>query len=475
MRLALPVIAFAFVSLLYWLAGNDASEAMQTFPPAMRDYAAIVSGIAFWLCAAWLASALLTTAILGRVRRQGPQNKLPKLLIDVVAIVVYAVAGVVILSRVLHFPLGGVLATSGVLAAVIGLAVQKTISDIMAGIALNFEQGFKLGDWIEIGSGTVGEVSEITWRSTRLITIDGRMIVVPNSMLVGNQFSNLNAPHRSFRIRKTIRLDHGVPTERAMAILQTAMSAAEGVLTAPSPVVLIEELDDSGVLYGLHFWVSDYPASFAIATEVMAKALKFLDLAGIAPVNDKLEIALRKAGERRIERGVDIAVLMRRTPVFAAFGEESLALLAKSAELRELSPDVVVVHEGDAGESLFIVVAGLLRVSKRFDGMEDRAVGQLAPGDVFGEMSLLTGTARSTTVTTTTPAMLLEISKEHLEPILTNHPSVIAELSQLQADRMATNESILALWPDERQDIVRMGMAAFLRRKIARFFGRAEG
>src|SRR5579883_3259946 len=257
MRLALPVIAFAFVSLLYWLAGNDASEAMQTFPPAMRDYAAIVSGIAFWLCAAWLASALLTTAILGRIRRQGPQNKLPKLLIDVVAIVVYAVAGVVILSKVLHFPLGGVLATSGVLAAVIGLAVQKTISDIMAGIALNFEQGFKLGDWIEIGSGTVGEVAEITWRSTRLVTIDGRMVVVPNSTLVGNQFSNLNAPQRSFRLRKTVRLDHSVPTERAISVLQAAMSATAGVLAAPSATVLIEECDEHGVLYGLHFWVAD--------------------------------------------------------------------------------------------------------------------------------------------------------------------------------------------------------------------------
>lgn len=260
-----------------------------------------------------------------------------------------------------------------------------------------------------------------------------------------------------------------------MSILQAAMSATEGVLAAPSSIVLIEECDDSGVLYGLNFWVPDYPTSFTVSTDVMANALKFLDLAGIAPVNDKLEIAIRKAAERRIERGVDVAVLIRRTPFFAAFGEDTLALLSKSAELRELSPGVVVVHEGDPGQSLFIVVAGLLRVSKRSDGMDDRAVGQLAPGDVFGEMSLLTGAARSTSVTTTTPTMLVEISKEHLEPILTNHPSIIAELSQLQADRMATNESILALWPDERQDIVRMGMAAFLRRKIARFFGGADG
>jgi len=300
-------------------------------------------------------------------------------------------------------------------------------------------------------------------------------VVMPNAVLAGNQFVNLNAPDRGFRMRKSICLEYAVPTERAIAILQSAIEATEGVLTNRPSVVLIDECADNGVVYSLNFWVPDYPASFDISRAVFANALKFLDLAGIAPVYPKLDLTLHRAAERRIEQRSDVKILLRRTPFFRSFDDAALDHLARSAELLELPAGAVVVGEGEPGASLFIVVTGLLTVTKRSDGDGNRALGRLAPGQVFGEMSLLTGAPRAMTVTANTPTMLLEISKDHLEPILNDHPKVIAELGQLQADRMATNEGVLALWPEERQDIIRLGMAAFLRRKIGRFFGRAEG
>ena len=141
--------------------------------------------------------------------------------------------------------------------------------------------------------------------------------------------------------------------------------------------------------------------------------------------------------------------------------------------MREFLPDTMVVREGDAGASLFIVISGLLDVSKQVPGEPDRRLGRIMPGDLFGEMSLLTGAPRSATVTTLSHATLVEIDKPQLEPILATHPESIAALGQFIAERVAANQLTLAASAEEKQQIARMGAAAFMRAKIAQFFGRA--
>jgi CRP-like cAMP-binding protein len=142
--------------------------------------------------------------------------------------------------------------------------------------------------------------------------------------------------------------------------------------------------------------------------------------------------------------------------------------------LREFPPGALIVREGEAGASLFIVITGLLEASiQGQQSAELRVVGRLAPGDVFGEMSLLTGAARSATITARMHTTLLEIHKEQLVPILADRPEVIAELSRLQAERLINNEGVLALSPEEQREVGAVGMAAFLGRKIKSFFGRA--
>ena len=472
MRVAVPVIVFVLMSSLSALLRQDAGGLLSALPPVARDYAAVAIGIGFWLSTAWLLKALLAAAILDYARRRRTRNKLPQLLIDVGALVIYLCAALVIVSQVFGQPLGGLLATSGVLAAVIGFAIQRMISDVFAGVALNVEQIVKLGDWIETASGIIGRVAEMSWRATRLVTYEGRMVVVPNSALVGNPFTNLNAPERYFRLNKTIRLDYSAPAERVVLILQTAMEATKGVLVEPKPIVLVEECGDSGILYSLNYWVLDYPDSFPISREVVINAMKFLDQAGFAPTYPKRDVTVLDRAVRQIERRVDLRTILRRTPFFLAFEDEALEILLQDIGLREFPAGAVIVGEGEPGSSLFIVVAGLLEVTKKTQAAQARTVGRLAPGDVFGEISLLTGAARSATITAATPTSLLEISKQQLEPVLASHPLALQELTRIEGERLANNESILALWPDEHQEIARMGVTAFLRQKIGRVFAR---
>lgn len=472
MRLGVPFVVFVIVAILYWLVFHDTAHLLSILPPSIHEDAPIIGGVLFWLSAAWAVSSVVGLVITRYARGRGTQNKLPKLLIDLAGIVVFFCAILIIISEVFGRSLTGLLATSAGFAAVIGFAVQKSISNMVAGVALNIGQGgIKLGDWIETSNGHVGQATEITWRITHLVTIEGRSILVPNSQLVENTFTNFNTPQRYFRVAKQVSVDYAAPPERIILILQTAMEATEGVLTSPKPIVLIDELADSGIVYSMNFWVPDYPESFPISRQVIINCLKFLDQAGYSPTYPKRDVTIFEVTPRQIDRRVDIDAILHRVPLFRSFGEEGIKRLESDIALQEFQPGAEIVREGDAGASLFIVVAGLLDVLKQTQGGVVRKVGRLEPGDVFGEMSLLTGAARSATITAASPTTLLEINKSQLEPILTSHPETIAELSQLEAERLAANVSALALSPAERQEIATVGVAAFLRRKIASFFG----
>ena len=475
MRLATPFIFFLIVLALTWAVDHDTGGLVSLLPAKAAPYARIIAQITAWLAAAWLAAAIFGAIVWQFARRRTAlkQNKLPKLLIDVGRLAIFFCAGLAIVSQVFNQPLGGLLATSGVAAAIIGFSVQKTIADVVAGIGLNIEQTLKLGDWIEAAPNAIGKVIEVTWRTTHLETFDGHLIVVPNSTLISGHFTNLSAPQREMRVAKSVEIEYEVPSDRVIEILNAAMVATEGVMTYPPPDVYIDNLADNGIVYSMHFWVADYPDTFTVSRDVVVNALKFLDQAGISPVYPKTDVMLIEPFQRHIDRRIDVAGLLRRMPFFAGFEPDTLTALAQGGQLRDFHAHAVIVREDEPGASLFVVIEGVLDVTKRVAGRPDRRLGRLVPGEIFGEMSLLTGANRSATVTAATRAVLLEIGKPQLEPVLATHPEAIAALGQLVAGRAAANESLLAIWPEERQEIASMGVAAFLLAKMGQFFGRA--
>ena len=473
MRRVAPVICFALVIALYWAIDHDAAGIMSHLPANAYSYTKLAAGTAVWFAAAWVMAAILSELLQLLARRRG-MDKLPSLLSSVGAIVIFFCAGLAVVSLVFGYSLGGLLATSGVLAAIIGLSLQKTIANISAGVTLNIEQTIKLGDWVETSAGTIGKVIEITWRTTHLETIDGHLIVIPNSTLIDGSFTNFNAPQRPMRFTNTIFIDYSLPTERVSRILEAALKASNGVLQQPPPFVRVYNCVGSGVGYNLYYWAADYPENFRITSEVLSNALKFLDQVGITPVYPKQDITLFEPSLRQINPKFDIGGILRRIPFFAAFEADALLQIERGCQLREFRPDAIVVREGDAGTSLFVVITGVLEVSKQIPGAPNRHLGRIMPGDLFGEMSLLTGAARSATVTASSHATVVEIDKQLIEPILATHPESITALSQFVAERAAANVNTLANSPEEKQEITRMGAAAFLRKKIASFFGRAQ-
>ena len=435
-------------------------------------YALLFLDSVVWLAAAWSVGKLFQVALVSRGIYQGRGTELPKLLTDVVMIALIATAVLIILAVVFDQPLSGLIATSGFLAAVVGFSLRNMISDLFSGIALRVDRPFEIGDWLEIDSGEQGEVIEMNWRATRLVTIQGRMVVISNSQLADGKFINLYRPKRVFRVVKTLVVDYQAPPQRVIDIFMTAILSVDGVVTDHLPIiVLIERSTDQGLEYGLHFWVDDAVKRFMIERQVVVNALDYLNQAGLAPAYPKLDAALTRPERRQIEKEVDTETLLARVDLLGALPSDALASIARKVKPHTSKPSTELVRQGEPGDSLYIIVSGFAAVLVVTDKkVEAKHVASLQPGAVFGEASLLTGATRSATVTASTTLITIEIAKSDLRPVFQSSPDLVDQLADLQAKRSTENQMTLLLTPDEQEVVSEKGMKNFLSASIRKFF-----
>jgi len=151
---------------------------------------------------------------------------------------------------------------------------------------------------------------------------------------------------------------------------------------------------------------------------------------------------------------VDLAPL-RRVPLFAGLADDELERLATAAETVELAPSAVLLREGEVGDSLFVVLAGELAVSKR-SGVTDVPLAIVGPGEVQGELAVLEGRPRTATVRAIGPATLLSLRRDALLDVLGRQPELALALLRTIAGRLRSTESLLR----EREKLAALGTLA---------------
>ena len=168
---------------------------------------------------------------------------------------VAVIAGIALLL-IWNINITPLLASAGVFGVIIGFAAQDAIANFVGGIALYFDDTYKIGDFIVLESGEKGSVTDIGIRSTTLLTPDRVMITVPNSVLNSAQVRNESAPQRQKRIRVPIEVAYGTNSEAVEETLLSIAADVTGVLSSPQPIVLFQEFGDSALRFELLAFVS---------------------------------------------------------------------------------------------------------------------------------------------------------------------------------------------------------------------------
>ena len=195
-KLAARLVIFAVFSAVLF---NEGMNPMQVAPfgdNVALHLAATAFQIGWWLFAARTLTVLLGAVMMQRVGHTG------RLLQDLVGAVIFLIAIIAAMAYVLDLPVKGVLATSGAVAIIVGLALQSTLSDVFSGIVLNTTKPYQLDDWISI-DGTEGRVIDIDWRATQLQTSQGSLAVVPNSLAAKAKIINFSRPADMFGVADT--------------------------------------------------------------------------------------------------------------------------------------------------------------------------------------------------------------------------------------------------------------------------------
>jgi small-conductance mechanosensitive channel len=205
--------------------------------------------VAVW----WLLVARATIAGGQLALRINHGQNSARLLSDLVAGAVYVGAALTILDLAFGVSVTGLVATSGIIAIVLGLALQNTIGDLFSGIAMRIDRPFDIGDLISIDGSIEGRVLETNWRSTRVATSSKDIATVPNNVIAKSRITNRSVPSEVHVGVVTLAVDPSVAPERAFAMFQDAVCNVAAISPPLAATILITELSGNAVVYEVNF------------------------------------------------------------------------------------------------------------------------------------------------------------------------------------------------------------------------------
>jgi small-conductance mechanosensitive channel len=369
----------------------------------------------------WLGAInLLVTIAINPLRSDRVPEAFPAIVQDAITVGLVLLIGTVILQEKF-------LTTSAVGAVVVGFALQDTLGNAFAGLAIQVEKPFRVGHWIRIGDFE-GQVTQVTWRATKLRTKAGNFVVLPNNIISKEAISNFSEPSLPTRLSVVVGASYQTPPNEVKAALREAVGGAPLALAAYPSETLLHGFGASAIDYEVRFWIDDFAHDASALDQVRTAIYYVFKRRGIEiPWPIQVEYSREEPPAQTPERRAEIVELVGRVEVLAPLsGDERASLVASSVE-RLFGAGEVIVRQGAPGSSMYLVCSGQVLISVEPHHQEVATVG---PGDFFGEMSLLTGEPRNATATAVGDCVLLEVTVDALRRIVLANPVVAERIAE---------------------------------------------
>lgn len=366
----------------------------------------------------------------------------PRILEEIIILLAYGGWILVHLSAA-GLNLSSLVASTAIITAVLALAMQDTLGNILSGLALQLDHSVNIGDWIEL-EDISGEVIQVQWRHTAVRTLFGEMVLIPNSQLMKARVMLTGGRSAPQRLRMVhFYGDFQVRSSEIIAVVEHAVQHIESPAIAPNPApsCLIDNFRDGVVTYVCRYWLTD-PTRPGVTD---------------ALVRQHIHAAFQRQGWLMAAPGRSVKVVPRRyhDPLPTALKQPDLAQRLHTLrsislldpltddEIQSLAQQLKVVHyvansrltqQGDRGDCLFVVIRGQAKVWLEAQGVR-HLLAEVGPGEVIGEMSLMTGEPRRATVTTATDMDCYMLDKAGFQATLQQRPELADIFAQLLSAR----------------------------------------
>ena len=419
-RVRLPmVLAVVFVGI------NAALAAPDLLRPETRPAAISVSQ----LLLAFTLIHFIVLVTVNPLRRDRVPDYFPTIVQDVVVFTLFAIVATVVMEEKF-------LTTSAVGAVVAGLALQDTLGNFVSGLAIQVEKPFHVGHWISSG-GWEGEVTEITWRATKIRTRQGNQVTVPNGELAKAAIVNYSEPASPTRIEIEVGTSYDDAPNKVKRVMLEVLAREPLVLRQPAPVVHLISFDGSSILHRARFWITHFPMDEEITDRVRTAiyyAFKRENVSIPFPIQVEYsggDVALPGPAPGTREA---IEELLAGTDLFGLLTAQDRKELAAEAPVRAFGSGETIVRQGEPGHSAFVVFEGQVRVSL---DPGDVQLAVLDRGAYFGEMSLLTGDPRTASVRALGDCAAVEITSDVFAECVLRHPKLVEHIGVAVAERRA--------------------------------------
>lgn len=460
--LAADLLAHIARPLMVLAVSQTLTMALRSWPAGWQWFSARPSHLTAWLffwlgvAALGLVEGLVHTAY----RRRGKAFPVPDLLLDIIRAVLVLAVALLVLRLELGINIGPVLASTALVTAVVGFALQGVLGNLLAGMSMHLVSTLRPGVWVEV-DGIMGRVVKTNWRETRIRTPAGHMHILPNGRLADSRINNYSEPNSLRRHLINVGASYSDAPDQVIAALLEAARDVPEVRRVPAPEAMITEFQDYGINYRLHFWTNELHRDVPISGHVNRNIWYQFKRRGIEipfPMSDKLlndfmtvvynQRKLMPEADDHAATLRDLLVSDLCTRVFVdgeghpLLSDQDLARIAPMVKRQLYTAGETLCRQGDHGDCFWVLASGGLKGTVEKDG-QTAAGFELARGAVVGEMSLLTGVPRSATLTVATGSELLEFGPAAFTTLLRLHDDLPERLSRLAAQRAEANRAAL--------------------------------
>ncbi|HEX4550903.1 mechanosensitive ion channel family protein [Pseudomonas sp.] len=427
-RVGLRLALFLGFSALIINADISPLQAPLFADDRVMQLGATALGIVWWLYAARVLTEVVGLALMRRIGHSG------RLLQDVIGALVFLAAIVAAAGYVLELPVKGLLATSGVVAIVVGLALQSTLSDVFSGIVLNTTKPYQVDDFVVI-DGVEGKVLDIDWRATHLLTSSGTLAVVPNSVAAKAKIVNLSRPTNLHGVSISIKVPNHIRPRRVLDALDRTLQGSSSLLLNPPPKAVLKEAGEEMSEYVASGFISELGKKGEVRNQLFDLAHRHLEAAGISRHPDGV-----------IEPSTRARALLNEVKVFRSLSHEERDRLAESMVAQQYAAGQVVLGLDEVPDSLFVIATGVVSATVP-DGNSQTEAGRMGPSEVMGEQSILADTPSQATFTALTSSIIYRLDKALTRQCMAQRSEVGQALNKLQAVRQQNSRLALMAQP----------------------------
>jgi small-conductance mechanosensitive channel/CRP-like cAMP-binding protein len=402
---------------------------------------------------------------------------LPMVLRDVSGILIMVIV-VVAASPSFGFDWRGVAATSAGLVAVVGLALQETMSNVIGRVALQLDKSITIGDWISV-DGHMGQVTDMRWRYAVIETNNYETVVIPNGQLLKSKFvvhgrrGGYSSPWRRWIY---FHVDFKVPSVEVQKVVNQALTEERipNVATAPKSDCVLMDLELSTARYAARYWLENPAVDDATDSLVRTRISYALRRAGIELAMPVQSVLLTQQDEAHAQATAESDLRERssalgRVELFRSLKDQERHSLARSLRRAPFTEGEIMTRQGAEAHWLYIIERGKVGIRVAVEDGE-REVATLSNGDYFGEMGLMTGEPRNATVVALTNVDSFRLDKEIFRELLASRPEIAEQMADSLARRKTELDAVRENLDKEAQARRQAESRSHLLGRIKRFF-----